>query len=475
MPGMEIFVQQRNPDDTDDHRVSPTPDRPATAQKTRDAREHNGGLVYDTDTEGFDATNLTLDEQGHAASDDFQDGQEYDSNDEQADQVYYQNGHHAPGELDNLDNLMSEMYKHKNVAAAYTNPDSYPSTTSGEPDQIEHSEDEVDLDQLQAQSRAKQHRNFPMTKDFQGNVASTPPIIQNQPLRTQRAKDAFKVPAKPTILQKDVQHQKSQRKTQAVSQPVAKHAPGQFQSTPQTATIHQTTAMVPIEQPDQAHRQSARAQITTAAHRQKHVNEAGRDHQQYTRGADPREQHFNNIHPQQHNGFHHHPQQQQQQQGVEDLPEEHDEQDTYANGLDYEIGKLYKKDFDDLQNEPFDGPPREDVHNAPSDSPSKPLEERLAAFSKLDVQAQRELFSSMEIEQWEEAGDWFQKRFSEIFDRLKAARRHRRTKASEFEQRIARRQQAVTKKRKITDDALSEMKRSGQLVLTPKKKQRVAE
>ncbi|KAH0143012.1 hypothetical protein KCU67_g13766, partial [Aureobasidium melanogenum] len=128
------------------------------------------------------------------------------------------------------------------------------------------------------------------------------------------------------------------------------------------------------------------------------------------------------------------------------------------------------------QNEPFDGPPREDVHDTQSDL-SKPLSERLEAVAKLDVRRQKELFSSLQLAQWEEAGDWFQERFSEIFGKLKAARKKRREMASEFEQQIAQRQQALTKKRKITDDALSEMKKSGSLVLesTPKKKQRFRE
>ncbi|KAH0293264.1 hypothetical protein M436DRAFT_81118 [Aureobasidium namibiae CBS 147.97] len=461
MAGMGNFALRN------DHPNSQDADRPATAQKTRDAVEHNGNPVFDTDTEEFDATQDSLDEPDHAASDGSQDGSEHDHDDEQADQGYYQHG------IAQLDVMMSQM-KRDNAQAGYNNTDSYPPTTSGEPDQLDYSEHEVELDQPQAQSRAKQHRDLTMIKPAQRNVVSTPLVTQTEPPHTQHTKDALKVTVKPTKLR--VQHQKSRSKTHGTSQPMAKHAPGQFQTTTHAATTHQATVRAPLEQPDQALRQSARAQIITTDHRPKHINEVGSHHQQYARRPDPHEQHLNNIHPQQHNGFHHQ-QQQQQQQRVEDLPEEHYEHNTYAEDLDYELGRLYEKDFDDLQNEPFDGPPREDAHDAPSDSSSMPLEERLAAFSRLDVQDQKELFSSLDIEQWEEAGDWFQKRFSEIFDKLKTARRNRRDKASEFEQRIAQRQQAVTKKRKITDDVLSEMKRTGQLVLvgTPKKKQKVTE
>jgi hypothetical protein len=361
---------------------------------------------------------------------------------------------------------MSQMQKNP-AHSGYTNPDSYPSTTEGEPDQIDHFEHEVVPDHPQTQSRTKH-----MTGDSQRNVASTPLVFQTQPPHAPLSKNAFKVVPNPTILPRDVQHQKKSRsKTQVIPQPVPKHAPEQLPTSSQAATMHQAAAIVTIEQPGQAYRQPARGQITTADHRQKYTNEAGGHHQQYTRGTYPQGQHVNGVHPQQHNESH------QQQQGVEDLSEEEYEQDTYPEDLDYEPEELYAKDFDDLQKEPFDGAPREDIHDAPSDPSSKPLEERLSAFAELDTRRQRELFASLDIEQWEEAGDWFQKRFSDIFDKLKAARRNRRDLASRFEQRIAQRQQALTKKRKVTDDALSEMKRTGKLVLvnTPKKKQKFTE
>ncbi|KAI4733528.1 hypothetical protein E4T50_15911 [Aureobasidium sp. EXF-12298] len=486
MSGMNMnkFVRERNPVDTDDHHIPPPLDRPATAQTTRNVVEHNG---YHTDTDGFDDTRSSLGENDHAASDDFQNAEGYDAYGDQADQGHYETDHPAPAELDHL---MSQMQKNA-AHSGYTNPNSYPSTTEGEPDQTDYSENEVEPDHPQTPSRAKH-----MTGDSQRNVASTPLVSQTQPPHAPLSKNAFKVVPNPTILPRDVQHQKKSRnKTQVLPRPVPKHALEQLPTSSQAATMHQAAAIVTIEQPGQAHRQPARGQIITADHRQKYTNEAGGHHQQYTRGVHPQEQYVNGVHPQQHNGVHlqqHngvHPQQHnavhhrqhngphQPQQGVEDLSEEDYEQDTYPEDLDYEPDELYAKDFDDLQREPFDGAPREDIHDAPSDPSSKPLEERLSAFTELDTHRQKELFASLDIEQWEEAGDWFQKRFSDIFDKLKAARRNRRELASQFEQRIAQRQQALTKKRKITDDTLSEMKRTGKLVLvgTPKKKQKFTE
>ncbi|KAG9628891.1 hypothetical protein KCU95_g17156, partial [Aureobasidium melanogenum] len=459
MSGMNRFVRHRNPEDSNNQWAAPHPERPATAQTTRNVHERNGHHMYDTDTEDFDATRSSLNDQDYNAPDGSEDEAEYDQHGDGAFSIHQGNGRHAGG-LE-LDGLMSQMQQHM-ARSGHANPDSYPPTTSGEPDSDENFGDEVDVEHPQVHLRVEQPRDIHTTKIPQRQVASTPLPIQSQPPRTQQYKDQFKVTTNPTISQKDVQRQKMpQSKTPAASQPAAKHVPEQSQATAQAAAIHKSTAQIP----DSAHQQPARARITTANNRQQHANEPDHYRQQYVRKVNHQDQHLN--------GFHH-----QQQYDIEESSEDNHEQNTHSEEevLDYRLEELYAKDFVELQNEPFDGPPREDVHDTQSDL-SKPLSEILEAVAKLDVRRQKELFSSLKLEQWEEAGDWFQERFSEVFGKLKAARKKRREMASEFEQQIAQRQQALTKKRKITDDALSEMKKSGSLVLdsTPKKKQRITE
>jgi hypothetical protein len=457
MPGMGQFVHGRDLDGFDQNRLLPHPDRPPTAQKVRNAAEHNGPM-YDTDTESFDVTRASLDDQDHSASDGLQDGD--DRKYEQADQVYPENNRLE------LDNLMSQMNRDM-ARPGYTNTESYPPTTSGETDYDEESDDQVELERQQAQSHAKQARDFHTTKDSQKPIASTPMVIQTQPPRIQASKDHFKVTTKPTKLQKDVQHKKKSHIQE--QQLFAKQVPQQFQAAVQTAATQKAPHMIPLDQPAQVHRQPARPQTTTTNHRQKHVDEANGHHQQYVKKDEPQEQHLNIAPSQQYDR-----RSGRQQQEVEDFPEEHSGPDLSSVDLDYELEELYKKDFDKLQTEPFEGPLHEDVHDASVDHSLRSLEQKLETLTDADVHSQKELFSSLKIEQWEEAGDWFQERFSEVFQKLKTARRKRRDLASEFEKRIAQRQQALTKKRKITEDALSEMKRSGSQVLegTPKKKQR---
>lgn len=458
MPGMKKYVENHNPDDTNNHWAAPHPGRPTTAQKTRHAHERNDTHLYNTDTEDFDVTRSSLNDQDYAASDGSQYEEEYDRYDEQVLPIHQENGHHADGP--ELDSLMSQMRNDLNRPGRVS-PNSYPPTTSGEPDPEENFEDQVDVEHPQAHLRVEQPRDLYTTKIPQRQALSTPLVIQPQPSRMQHLKDQYKVATKPTLNPEDVQHQKkSQTKAQAVFQPMTKHVPEQFQATPQTAAIHKSTTRVL----DSAHQQPARVQPTTTNHRQQRANEADDHRQQYETRVEHQDQYLNN--------FDH-----QQQYGAEEPPEENYEQNTRSEEvLDYELEELYAKDFDELQNEPFDGPPREELHDTQFDH-SKPLSERLAAVAKLDARRQKELFSSLKLEEWEEAGDWFQERFSEVFEKLKAARKHRREIAAEFEQRIAHRQQALTKKRKVTDDALAEMKKSGSLVLesTPKKKQRHTE
>ncbi|KAK6006094.1 hypothetical protein QM012_006504 [Aureobasidium pullulans] len=458
MSALSQFIRSRNPDDSTDQWITPHPDKPTTAQKTRHGHEPNGHHVYETDTGSFDATRSSTIYQDHAASDGFQDEEEYGQHDEQALSIHQENGPHVDGA--ELDALMSQM--HQNMKhPGHVSPSSYPPTTSGEPDLDEDSGDDIEVEHSRAQRQVEQPHDLYTTKMLQRQDISTPLVIHSQSSRIQQARDQFKVATRPTISQKDVQHQKkSQGKIQAVSQSAAKHVREPFQATPQTATTHQLSARVL----NSAHQQSAHAQIIPARHHQQHAIEADRRRQQYTRQADHQNQYHDECNHQQH-------------YDIDESPKDNYEQNTHSEeALDYNLEDLYAKDFVELQDEPFDGPPHGDLHDTPSDF-SKSLSERLAAVAKLDVHRQKELFASLKLEQWEEAGDWFQERFSEVFGKLKAARKTRREIASQFEQRIAHRQQALTKKRKITDDALSDMKKSGSLVLesTPRKKQKSTE
>ncbi|KAI6803298.1 hypothetical protein KC363_g2549 [Hortaea werneckii] len=139
--------------------------------------------------------------------------------------------------------------------------------------------------------------------------------------------------------------------------------------------------------------------------------------------------------------------------------------------LDYEPEELRSMDYQTLKGTAFDFEPYSSRSTLPNAQPTDDLTQKLFAAAELDRPEQAEFFASLTIDDWEQAGDWFLDRFGDVIKRLKEARREKREAAKRFEDEVEHRHDAVSKKRKLTDDALSEMKTSGALVLqgTPRK------
>ncbi|KAI7228233.1 hypothetical protein KC343_g7806 [Hortaea werneckii] len=139
--------------------------------------------------------------------------------------------------------------------------------------------------------------------------------------------------------------------------------------------------------------------------------------------------------------------------------------------LDYEPQELRSMDYQTLKGTTFDFEPCSSRFTLPNAQLTDGLSQKLFAASELNRKDQAKYFASLKIDDWEQAGDWFLDRFSDVMKRLKEARREKREAAQRFEDEVEHRHDAVSKKRKLTDDALSEMKTSGALVLqgTPRK------
>ncbi|KAM3419928.1 hypothetical protein BST61_g3248 [Cercospora zeina] len=138
--------------------------------------------------------------------------------------------------------------------------------------------------------------------------------------------------------------------------------------------------------------------------------------------------------------------------------------------IDYNPEDLYKMSYAQLKAESFDTDPRKKIE-LPLDWQAKTLQEKLQMVMPFDGKTQAHFLEALNIDEWEEAGDWFLDRFGEVVRRLKESRRHKRKVASAFEEQIEQRSQAVSKKQKMTQGALDEMRESGGKVLqgTPKK------
>ncbi|KAL9090527.1 MAG: hypothetical protein Q9165_005288 [Trypethelium subeluteriae] len=139
--------------------------------------------------------------------------------------------------------------------------------------------------------------------------------------------------------------------------------------------------------------------------------------------------------------------------------------------LDFQPPDLYAKSYNDLKRMPFDNDPHAAdpvLHGADQ---AKPLAERLVQVSALPPDPQADFLAGLDLDDWEDAGDWFVAQFSQILQRLKDARREKRRLAISFEDEIEKRHETVSRRRSTVEGALKEMRMSGAAVLqgTPKK------
>lgn len=138
---------------------------------------------------------------------------------------------------------------------------------------------------------------------------------------------------------------------------------------------------------------------------------------------------------------------------------------------DYDLPTLYKMNYAHLKGESFEVDPSATEFRFPDNEPTNDLPQKLECVAKLIPQNQADFFASLNIDAWEEAGDWFMQRFGDLTKRLKETRREKRKVVELLEGEIQNRHNAVSKKHKMTLAAMGEMKESGGKLLqgTPKK------
>lgn len=146
------------------------------------------------------------------------------------------------------------------------------------------------------------------------------------------------------------------------------------------------------------------------------------------------------------------------------------EEDT---GVDYEPDEIKQMTYRDLLNEPFDVVPGREPFAFPHDVKEQDLAAKLQYVKTLPAENKQAFFSSLSLDQWEEAGDWFLGQFGILVDRFRDARKRKRENAQAIEEKIlARHEQIEARKRKI-DQAFVEMRKESDRVLpkaTPKRR-----
>lgn len=157
----------------------------------------------------------------------------------------------------------------------------------------------------------------------------------------------------------------------------------------------------------------------------------------------------------------------------EGADEQIESQASHETILDYDQSELFTKDLQSLQAEPFDQGASAHPFSLADLPDSATLPEKMARIASTEQKMQVQFFASLNVDEWEDAGEWFIDRFSETIKSLKEVRRAKRKAALAFEDEIEQREVAADKKHALTTAALGEMKMNGMAILqgTPRKGQ----
>lgn len=130
---------------------------------------------------------------------------------------------------------------------------------------------------------------------------------------------------------------------------------------------------------------------------------------------------------------------------------------------DYDAPVLFDMSYEQLHKEDFDHEPRGTNRVLSADMQSRSLIERLVHVqNKCNPVDQSQFFRALPTREWEDAGDWFLDQFSRVIDRAKEVRQKKRKIARDFEDKVQGRYTQVAKRQRNVEDALGEMKEKGQ-------------
>lgn len=140
--------------------------------------------------------------------------------------------------------------------------------------------------------------------------------------------------------------------------------------------------------------------------------------------------------------------------------------------LDYTPEQLQSMEFETLAGQSFDfDPSRTEMPEDDYDDAS--LRKTLADMLSRQPNDQGHFLSALSFQQWQKSGEWFNKEFAQLNERMVESRSKRREIAHKYENIIAKRHEEVVKERAVYDKALKGMGRSGQHVIaegTPRRK-----
>ncbi|KFH47158.1 hypothetical protein ACRE_020080 [Hapsidospora chrysogenum ATCC 11550] len=135
---------------------------------------------------------------------------------------------------------------------------------------------------------------------------------------------------------------------------------------------------------------------------------------------------------------------------------------------DYDDMALSNMRYTDLQAEPFDLDPAQAAMQNSYGGDADALSKKLDQLKQQSEREQRAFFSNLSMEDWEQSGDWFVDRFSELMKKLRDARRNKRQMIREFEAEASKHEEAVRRRSEAIDQKLVKMRQDGQRVVGDK-------
>ncbi|KAK3994890.1 hypothetical protein QBC44DRAFT_321437 [Cladorrhinum sp. PSN332] len=137
--------------------------------------------------------------------------------------------------------------------------------------------------------------------------------------------------------------------------------------------------------------------------------------------------------------------------------------------LDYNDAELHAMSFSDLKRQAFDYDPQAAALQQTAIPPTGgTIEERMEHYKDKGSIDQHQFFTRMTVDEWDEAGDWFLEQFSNVVQKIKKARKTKRTLMTQFEEEISAREEAVRGKIEGIGKTLEELKQEGQTMMEGK-------
>ena len=136
---------------------------------------------------------------------------------------------------------------------------------------------------------------------------------------------------------------------------------------------------------------------------------------------------------------------------------------------DYNDAELDAMSYSDLRKQDFDYDPQAAALRQTAVPVGGTIQDRLQHYMDTDDHlAQHSFFAKITVREWEDAGDWFMDQFTDVMQKMKTARKEKRSLMTQYEDEISAREEAVRGKIEGIEHTLDDLKQEGQTMMQGK-------